>query len=214
MQNTSLDLKKSVANRLVDRALARRSAEYEQEVQRLLDAGLEVMRRCGTTSRPRVADIVAAAGLSNETFYRHFASKDALITALIEDGAEKLSGYLMHQMEKEEAPEAQVRRWVAGVMSQADEEVAATTLAVLWNAGSVGHGPAAGRHFASAPLASLLRGPLATLGSVHPERDASLVAHAALGMLSDHLFRRTRPDAEEVEHFVAFSLAAVTRARA
>ncbi len=30
-------------------------------------------------SRPRVADIVAAAGLSNDAFYRHFPSKDALL---------------------------------------------------------------------------------------------------------------------------------------
>ena len=41
----------------------------------------------GTTSRPRVADIVAEAGLSNDAFYRHFASKDALVAALVEDGA-------------------------------------------------------------------------------------------------------------------------------
>jgi AcrR family transcriptional regulator len=45
--------------------------------------GLDVMRRCGTESRPRVADIVAAAGLSNDAFYRHFPSKDDLIVAAL-----------------------------------------------------------------------------------------------------------------------------------
>ena len=100
--------------------LAGRSGrELRGEVRRLLDAALEVMRRCGTTSRPRVADIVAAAGLSNDAFYRHFRSKDALVAALLEDGAERLRSYLAHQMAKDSAPEPQVRRWVEGVLSQA-----------------------------------------------------------------------------------------------
>ena len=67
------------------------------------------MARCGTTSRPRVADIVEAAGLSNDAFYRHFPSKDALVAAILDDGAERLQGYLDHQMAKARGPEAQVR---------------------------------------------------------------------------------------------------------
>lgn len=208
MQNASLDRRSSVAERVAQRALAERTAAYADEVRLLLDAGLEVIRQCGTTSRPRVADIVAAAGLSNDAFYRHFASKDALITALIEDGADVLRSYLAHQLAKEASPEGRLRRWVEGVMSQADEEVAATTLAVLWNAGSAGDGAAAGRHFASAPLAPLLHEPFAALGSLAPERDASLAAHAVLGTLSDHLWLRTRPTADELEHLVRFCLRA------
>src|SRR5690606_5850001 len=89
-----------VAARIAQRALAKRGAEYASEVRRLLDAGLQVMRACGTASRPRVADVVAAAGLSNDAFYRHFPSKDALVVAIIEDGAERLRSYLAHQMSK------------------------------------------------------------------------------------------------------------------
>ncbi len=96
-------------------ALARREAAYAEEVRRLLDAALDVMRECGTTSRPRVADIVAAAGLSNDAFYRHFRSKDALVAALVDDGALRLRSYLEHQMAKASTPEAQVRSWVEGV---------------------------------------------------------------------------------------------------
>ena len=151
------------------------------------------MRRCGTTSRPRVADIVAAAGLSNDAFYRHFPSKDALVAALLEDGAERLASYLTHQMAKETSPEGQIRRFVEGVLSQADEDIAATTLAVLWNGGSVGEGSASGRHHASAPLAALLHEPFAALGSPDPDLDASLAAHATLGRLTDHLWQRDQP---------------------
>ena len=128
-----------------------------------------------------MADIVAEAGLSNDAFYRHFRSKDALVTAILEDGGERLHSYLAHQLAKEPTPEGQVRRWVEGVLAQADEDIAATTLAVLWNASALGGGPAAGRHFASAPLASLLHEPFAALGSTAPELDAALAAHATLG---------------------------------
>jgi AcrR family transcriptional regulator len=199
-----------VTDRIVRRSLAKREEEYAGEVRRLLDAALAVMRKCGTSSRPRVADIVAASGLSNEAFYRHFRSKDALVNALLEDGAERLRGYLTHQLAKERTPEGEVRAWVAGVLSQADGEVAATTLAVLWNGGSAAGGPAAGRHFASSPLASLLEEPFAALGSEAPELDAALAAHATLGTLSDLLWRRVEPTRADVDRVAGFCVSAVT----
>lgn len=70
-----------VAAAIAQRTLAQRGADYAGEVRRLLDAALDVMRRCGTESHPRVADIVATAGLSNDAFYRYFPSKDALLIA-------------------------------------------------------------------------------------------------------------------------------------
>lgn len=213
IQAAGPDAPGDVATRIAQRTLAKRQAGYAGEVRALLDAALEVMRRCGTASRPRVADVVAAAGLSNDAFYRHFPSKDALVTAILEDGRERLSSYLAHQMAKEGEPEAQVRRWVEGVLSQAVGQVAATTLAVLWNAGSVGEGPASGRHFASAPLAALLREPYAALGSADPALDASLATHAVLGTLSDHLWRRAEPAPAEVAAVTAFCLRAASGAR-
>jgi AcrR family transcriptional regulator len=198
-----------VAARIAGQTMARRGADYTMEVRRLLDAALEVMAGNGTRARARVADIVTTAGLSNEAFYRHFKSKDALVGALLEDGAERLRRYLAHQMEKEHTATGQVRRWVHGVLSQADEEVAAPTLAVLWNAASVDRGLASGRHFASAPLATLLHAPFTTLGSRTPEIAAALAAHAVLGTLSDHLWEGSRPAAHEVTAIVDFCLAAV-----
>src|SRR6476620_1080023 len=90
-----------VATRIARQTLAARGPDYSAEVRRLLDAGREVMRRNGTSGRARVADIVAAAGLSNEAFYRHFASKDALVAAILDDGALRLRSYLEHQIAKE-----------------------------------------------------------------------------------------------------------------
>ena len=200
-----------LAARIAQRSLAKRGAEYAGEVRRLLDAALDVMRKCGTTSRPRVADIVAAAGLSNDAFYRHFPSKDALVAALLEDGAQRLRSYLEHQMAKESTPEGQVRRWVEGVLAQAaDEAIAATTLAVLWNGESVSDGSASGRPSTARLLAPLLRDPLAALGSADPDLDAVLAAHAMVGLMSDYLWRRVRPTRAEIARATDFCLAAVT----
>jgi AcrR family transcriptional regulator len=198
-----------VAARIARRTLANRGPDYSTEVRRLLDAGRKVMRQRGTSARPRVADIVAAAGLSNDAFYRHFESKDVLVAAILEDGSERLRSYLAHLMAKERAPEGKVRRWVEGVMSQAaDDEIAATTLAVMWNGGGVG-ALTASAPSASGPLATLLREPFAALGSTAPELDASLVTHAVVGKLADHLWAGAKPTRAETDHLVAFCLRAV-----
>jgi AcrR family transcriptional regulator len=188
-----------VASRIASKTLASRNADYASEVRRLLDAGREVMRERGTGGKARVADIVAAAGLSNDAFYRHFNSKDELVTAILEDGTIRLRSYIAHQMGKARSPEARVRRWVEGVLSQAmDEDVAAATLAVLWNAGGADH--PRGRSSATGPLATLLVEPLSELGSEEPALDASLAAHAVVGHLTDHLLAGSRPTPAEVAH--------------
>ncbi|MDA8046912.1 MAG: TetR/AcrR family transcriptional regulator [Actinomycetota bacterium] len=192
-----------VAGRIAAQTLAKRGADYASEVRRLLDAALELIRSNGTSARPRVADIVAAAGLSNDAFYRHFPSKDALVAALVEDGTERLASYLAHQMGKEVEPAGQIRRWMEGVLSQAEGDIAATTLAVLWN----GSGVAAGsRPDAASAVGALLVEPLRRLGSAHPRLDASLVAHAALGKMSEYLATGGGPAPGEVEHMVELFL--------
>jgi AcrR family transcriptional regulator len=197
-----------IAERIAGETLASREEQYAGEVRRILDAALGLMRRNGVESRPRVADIVAAAGVSNDAFYRHFKSKDALVSAILDDGSQRLCSYLAHQMAKESSPDRQVKRWVEGVLSQADGAVADDTRAVLWNGSGSGDRVAAGRHYASEPLAELLHEPFVALGSAAPELDAALAAHAVLGRLADHLWQQTEPSAAERKQITAFCLRA------
>jgi AcrR family transcriptional regulator len=191
-----------VAARLAKKTLADREAAYTDEVRRLLDAALVVMRRNGTDAPPRVADIVREAGLSNDAFYRHFPSKDALVAAVLEDGTERLRSYVAHQLEKEPTPEAKVRRWVKCILDQAKADVGETTRAALFNAG----GTTPGRHPASALLAELLHEPLRELGSERPEFDSALAAHATVGLLSEHLWAGTQPSPADVHRVTAWIL--------
>jgi AcrR family transcriptional regulator len=181
-----------VAEQIARQTLAKRSADYADEVRRLLDAALSVMRAGGPDGRARVADIVAEAGLSNDAFYRHFPSKDALVAAVIEDGSTRLHSYLVHQMAKEATPEGRIRRWVEGVLSQARGGVADSTLAVMVNAGGTSTGRM--RQYPSADvLATLLVGPLTELGSATPQLDAAFIADGVIGRLNHLLWQRTAP---------------------
>ncbi|MFM8304473.1 MAG: TetR/AcrR family transcriptional regulator, partial [Actinomycetota bacterium] len=87
----------SVVADLADRAVDERRAAYTDEVQRLLDAACAVMRESGDIE-PRVSDVVRTAGLSNQAFYRHFASKDALLLAVLTDGRQRLLATLTARM--------------------------------------------------------------------------------------------------------------------
>ncbi|WP_280426288.1 TetR/AcrR family transcriptional regulator [Nocardia carnea] len=198
-----------LVGRIARKAVAEREAEYAGEIRRLLDAALEQVRRGGPNTRPRVADIVAAAGLSNDAFYRHFRSKDALMAAVLADGAERLADYVAHRMSKESGPEQRVRSWVAAILAQAEPASAADTRAVLCQTGALGVDLVSGQA-GSAPqrLAVLLHEPFVELGVRDPEHCAGLVAYAIVGKLSEYLWSNTEPMPEEVERSAAFCLSA------
>ncbi len=195
-----------MAGRIAAQSLVKKGHAYTEEVRRILDAAFAEIGRQGTRSRVRVVDIVTAAGVSNDTFYRHFTSKDALIVALIEDGTERLTSYIAHQMRKVVTPEDKVRCWVEAMLSQASGQTAAVTLAVLRNGISTGAGISGENYNASVPLGALLYEPFIALGSGDPELGASLAAHATLGKVSDHLWAGTQPDQDEREHITQFCI--------
>jgi AcrR family transcriptional regulator len=107
-----------VASRSVERALDRKRAKYEVEVQRLIDAAVAVMVERQTVD-PTVSDIVARSGLSNAAFYRHFPSKDELVLATIERGALSLARYAEHVMARLDDPLDRIRAWARALLQQA-----------------------------------------------------------------------------------------------
>ena len=108
----------SVAERSVLRTLAARQANYTSEVNRLIVACLAVSQRTGDFD-PRVGDILAEAGLSNQAFYRHFTSKEELLLAVLDQGIRQLDAYLRKRMAAQTIPIEKVRAWVRGFANQA-----------------------------------------------------------------------------------------------
>lgn len=214
MNKNAILPRSDLVGRIARQAVAEREAEYAGEIRRLLDAALAQVRRCGAGTRPRVADIVAAAGLSNDAFYRHFRSKDALMAAVLADGAERLAEYVTHRMSKEVEPAARVRCWVAAILSQAEPALAADTRAVLCHTGALGAELVTGRA-GSAPqrLAVLLYPPFAELGVSDPEFTAGLVAYATVGKLSEYLWADAEPTEADIARLGDFCLAAAAAGR-
>ncbi len=151
------------------------------------------------------------AGLSNQAFYRHFASKDDLVAAIIDAGARRLVGYAEHRMAPFADPLDRVRAWVLAVLSQGtDPKVAEPTRALTWSR----HGLAADQETAARQADSLvwalLEAPLAALGRPQPRQDAYLIGRLVFGVLTEVLWSDEPPTLDELDFVPAFCLAAIT----
>ena len=194
-----------VASRIAAATAARRRPPDDAaEVRAHLRAARTVI---AATGRARVADIVAEAGLSNDAFYRHFPSKDALVAALSEEATERIAARLARQMAETTDPAEQVRRWVEGTLAQARDASARANVAVLGASSNANTAIATGDHApVRAPLAQLLHAPFAELGSADPALDAELVTHAVTGRVAGHLFSGTTPTDDETAYLTDFCL--------
>jgi AcrR family transcriptional regulator len=201
----------SLVEQAVDRSTADLVGARADEAQRLMDAGTEVMLRQGTTARATVAEIVRAAGLSNQAFYRHFASKDDLVAAIVDSGARRLVGYCEHRMAAFDDPAEQVRAWVRAVLSQGtDPKVAAPTRALTWNRNALDADRAVAARQAESLVWALLARPFAQLGSSEPQQDAYLVGRLVFGVLTDVLWSDEDTTLDDLDVVTEFCLAAVT----
>jgi AcrR family transcriptional regulator len=196
-----------LAELAVRRAVASRVRNAEQDVGRLLEVGLALMAEADDRDVPRVADIVRAAGLSNDAFYRYFASKDDLVAAIVDDGSRRLLAHVRHQLGKSDDPVVRLRHALIAVLKQAtDPEVAATTRAVLRHA-SASHPMKSTRWTRLATeLAVLLREPIAELGVGDPRRDARTVAITVLAAMEHFLWAQGQPSSLDIEHLTDFVL--------
>lgn len=195
----------------VERALSRRRGDAEREVAAILDAALVVAERAAPNP-PRVADIVAEAGTSNQAFYRYFGGKEELLRAVLVRGIDRLHSYLAHQVEKARDPAEQVEAWIRGVLAQVvDRTAARQSRAIVRNL--EGRTAAEAGDDRLGQVRDLLRAALTAAGSTQAELDANAVFHAAFGVMGRHAQQGTAPTPEECAHLVRFCLAAVGIAR-
>ena len=212
VQNVVPALPDRVEETLADRAVADRRAAYAAEARRLIDAAFVVMRREGSID-PQVRAIVQEAGLSNQAFYRHFPSKDALLLAVLADGQRQLVAYLARRVARDVEPDR-------------------TGAALDRGRDGAGAQPRRGRSDASvrvqqrAARRPLPRRPRGEPGrdarvahargasrSAEPRDDAELVRDLALARMNDAIAHRRIPSRAEMQRLVDFCLAGITGTR-
>ncbi|SEG85089.1 DNA-binding transcriptional regulator, AcrR family [Thermomonospora echinospora] len=197
-----------------ERAVRRRVAALEEaaqsDVRALMEAGLALMIAGDGRRGPRVADIVAAAGLSNDSFYRYFAGKDALVEAIVDQGARTVVGYVRHRIAAVRDPAEQLRVGVAAIMKQvSDADLATKTRAVLGNSTRMAQGSPHVSVMLVDALAELFAAPAAGLGADEPEQVARTIAGTVFAAMQYYLFKEQVPGEDELERLTAFLLAGV-----
>jgi len=207
----------SIATRSVERALASRYSTYLDEVQRLIKAGVRVMKRTGSFD-PRVSDVVVEAGLSNQGFYRHFRSKDEFLLAVLDDGVRELVGYLRHRMQSAPSPTEQIHCWIEGIVAQAmnPDAAQATRPFVIPQSHLAERFP---DEVASSirQLTMLLHEAIdkavaaGDLPGADPARDARAIYDLAIGWLHRALVDPEPPSREAGEHLVEFAMGGLRR---
>jgi AcrR family transcriptional regulator len=124
----------AIARRVADRTVAPARARAVAEARALVEAALTVLRRKGAAGLT-VADVLAEAGLSTRAFYRHFASKDALLLALFDADNEAVRGRVDAAMQAAADPHAALVAWVDQLLALAYSPRRSKRTQVLWTEG-------------------------------------------------------------------------------
>ncbi|CAO5247781.1 TetR/AcrR family transcriptional regulator [Frankia sp. AgKG'84/4] len=192
--------------RVVERSMAARVDAATEEVRRLVHATYTVIERTGSTDLSLRA-ILAAAGCSNQAFYRHFGSKDELLIALLSSGLRRVAADLRDRTAREDNLPARVDAWIRCVLEQAtDPATAQQTRPFVAGLGRL--------QVRFPEELSQSRDLLVdTLTAVLPGADRSREAWAtfdlAFGAMQRHVLARTRPDPAEVTGLVRYAQCAL-----
>lgn len=207
----------SVAGQAVDRSLARRRAAAEAEVERLIAAAFRVIERTGHLE-PKVSEILAEAGLSNQAFYRHFRGKRELLVAVLDEGIRGLARYLEERIAEQPDAVSAVRAWIRGMAAQATHPGGASAsrpfaLARGLLVESFPEEVAGSEQQVSRPLRDVLERARreGTMPAVDPGIEAEALYHLMMGWVEARLVEGRVPAASEVDRLEAFALAALSR---
>lgn len=206
-----------VVDQTVDRTLALRRETARGEVERLVRAAFATIERTGGLD-PKVSEILAAAGLSNQAFYRHFRSKHELLVAVLDEGIRGLAEYLAQRMATAPDATTAIREWIRGMAAQAqDPDGARATRPFALARGRLAEAfpaeVARSREQLTAPLAHALATAreAGALPDVSPGEDAEMLYHLMMGWLETRLVEGRIPDAAEVERVERFVMSGLAR---
>ena len=96
----------------------------------IFDAAYAAMRDNGQHT-VSIADILAAAGISTRSFYRHFESKDELLCAMYRRDAVKAAERLRRRVDRATNPAEAVHHWIDEIMTFGQSSAKAERVSVL-----------------------------------------------------------------------------------
>lgn len=184
-----------------------RPRHYDEATERELvfDAAYRVLRDQrdkGIT----IADVLAEAGVSTRSFYRHFASKDELLCAMYSRDAVRAAERLTAQVEKASSPTHALQLWIDEMFSfhvgpRAERFMVLASLTAMRADGAETVGEKS-RDMLVAPLADAIAAGAAdgSFRSVNPQVDADLVAAAvyhAAAFVAPHLGKKPAAGARD-----------------
>lgn len=165
----------------------------------LMDAAVRILARSGLHEM-FVVDVLAEAGLSTRSFYRHFESKNDLLRALVLRETESVAQSLERAIDRAAGPAAAVDAWLDGLLDAIFEPKRAARAALFMTPAVRTAYPMADRmvdtHWTlSRPLAEVLRAghEAGFLVSPNPEADAvSMFALVGITAYVPHANLRNR----------------------
>jgi AcrR family transcriptional regulator len=195
----------SWAERAADRSpqVQRSRSRSMQQMQVIVEAAERLILEQG--GRFTTQELAREAGVAMQTFYRHFAGKDQLILAVIEDMVAVRTAELAEAARDLPDPVARLRRHVMGVLSELDTDARSAAARFITS-----------EHWrlhqlypreleqATQPFVDLLArelGAAREAGLLHPtdvERDAELVNRLIMSVYHHHAFAAADEPAEAV----------------
>ena len=201
----------------IDRTLEGRRAAVRSEVERLVGAAFRVIERTGHLE-PKVSEILAEAGLSNQAFYRHFRSKHELLIAVLDEGIRGLAGYLAGRMAEAEDPPEAIREWIRGMAAQTQNPAGAqASRPFALSRGRLAEDFSAEIARSVSQVTAPLRAALeearsgGVMPAVEPEPDAEALYHLMMGWVEARLVEARIPNPREVARLESFVMAGLER---
>lgn len=110
----------------VSRLLLSRIAAASDDVQRIIESAYRVIAREPEPDFAlKMRDIVEESGMSTQSFYRLFGSKDEFILILLEHGSKTFESRLVDGLAGRSDPVDRIIFWIRAVLSEASDSAAA-----------------------------------------------------------------------------------------
>ncbi|MGF7239544.1 MAG: TetR/AcrR family transcriptional regulator [Frankia sp.] len=189
-----------------------RPRRFDADTERgmVMDAAMRLIARTGY-AQTSVSEILAEAGLSTRSFYRHFDSKEALLLALLERDTAAVARSLERAVASAPGPVAAIEAWLEGLLDVFYEPRRAARVALFSSAVVHGFYPLADvmqdtRRVSCRPLIGALRAghEAGLLRSPTPEADASSM-YALVGAAADRHDAHFQHRAAARAHVVRFA---------